>query len=91
MVEVIINETRHTTTVNLLESLRHFDGNIYKMTTEDCQPRHRKTKENRHTYIFPDDWTIKIDGDKLFIIADHICNVIDLNSEAPISIETIGE
>ena len=89
MVELIINETRHTTTVNLLEALKHFDSPIYKMTTEDRQPVHRKTQDNRHIYIFPDDWTIKIEGDNLFIITDHICNVIDLNSEAPVSIESL--
>lgn len=90
MVELIINETEHTTTVNLLEALKHFESGILMLKTQEREQRLNKPPYYvTHDYVILDEWTVKVEGDNLFIIADHICNVIDLNSEAPVSIESL--
>ena len=40
-----------------------------------------KAKPELKNYHIQPDWTLKLEKDKLFIISDHICSVIDLTQE----------
>ena len=89
MVELILNQQEPKSTIDLLEiAFRKHNLKqdiLYIMKTQEY-PCHTKPRE--HEYLIGPDYTIKVDKNKLFIISDHICSVIDLTKELPYEILT---
>ena len=88
MVELIIKQKkRHRTSIALLKD--HFKnrdlGNAYIHTIERTEPYKKRM------YYVKEDWTVKVEDNKVFIISDHISSVIDLNNEKIIEIESMSQ
>ena len=90
MVKLVFNQVdqiiKYKKMVDLLECVFHRTclkpGLIYLMKTQEYNVKYPHSNE----HIIGEDYTIKLADDKLYIISDHICSVIDLTKESPYEI-----